>query len=361
MTRGSAVLAAAIAALAWSAGPAAAAPPERADRSGPSFHGVVSQAPLSERDFERMAAGGVDSLRVVWAWNDIEPAPGVSRFAATDRVVLLAANHGIDLLPSVAGNAGWAGGDPTLPPIHGASERAAWAAFLARLVNRYGPGGEIWQGIPNRRQRRPLRIWQIWNEPNFPRFWQPRPDAREYARLVELSGIAIHGADPRAKVMLAGIAPVISGVPTDRYLRELYATRGIKRHFEIAALHPYARGVRRLGKQVERLRAVMRAAGDRRTPLAITEMGWASRPSEGSPDGAATRGRRGQARMVERAYRLVERHRRDWRLRGAYWYGWQDVAEPELRCTFCQYAGLFDVEGRAKPSWRAYRRAASTP
>jgi hypothetical protein len=333
-------------------------PAAGAAASADPFHGVVPQGPTTERDVQRMAAGGAESVRIGFAWWALEPGPGQFQWEATDAVVLKAARRGITVLPSVSGTAPWAGEDAASPPIFTLEQRAAWSAFLGQLVARYGPGGTIWQGVD---APRPIRVWQIWNEPNFPRFYRPEPSPRGYARLIELSAGALRGADPGAKVMLGGVAPVISGPRPQHFMGELYEVPGIKRHFDFVALHPYARGVGRLAAQVRRMRAAMARARDGRTPLAITEMGWASKRSPGTLEGGATRGPRGQARMVTRAYDMVERHRREWRLDSAYWFAWQDSPEPELRCSFCQYAGLFDVEGRPKPSWRAYRRAAASP
>ena len=31
------------------------------------------------------------------------------------------------------------------------------------------------------RRYRHVRAWEVWNEPNIPTFWQPKPDARDYA------------------------------------------------------------------------------------------------------------------------------------------------------------------------------------
>jgi len=48
------------------------------------------------------------------------------------------------------------------------------------------------------------------------------------------------------------------------------------------------------------------------------------------------------------------RHR--WRIAGAYWFTWQDAPKPDPHCGFCQGAGLFRLDGHAKPAWAAYRR-----
>jgi hypothetical protein len=51
-------------------------------------------------------------------------------------------------------------------------------------------------------------IWEIWNEPNI-HFWQPKPDAQQYAALALTSCQAIREADPHATI----VGPATSGFP----------------------------------------------------------------------------------------------------------------------------------------------------
>ena len=59
--------------------------------------------------------------------------------------------------------------------------------------------------------RRPVRDWQIWNEPHFDFYWSaPGKDknrwAREYVELLRKAKLAIEALDPRARIVLAGLA-----------------------------------------------------------------------------------------------------------------------------------------------------------
>ena len=65
-------------------------------------------------------------------------------------------------------------------------------------------------------------------------------------------------------------------MPWWRFLRRLYEQPGVKRDFDFVALHPYAPGLRLMRRQIELARRIMATADDSRTPLAITEVGWAS-------------------------------------------------------------------------------------
>ena len=129
---------------------------------------------------------------------------------------------------------------------------------------------------------------------------------------------------------------------------------GFRRDADLVALHPYATTLARLEEEVEATRRVMTRAGDGRKPLLLTEFGVASHSQV--PTGY-DRGPEGQARFLENAYSRLSSMRRRWHIAGAYWYTWQDTAAPDPNCVFCEGAGLFDVEGRAKPAWAALRRS----
>jgi hypothetical protein len=77
-----------------------------------------------------------------------------------------------------------------------------WAEFVYAVVQRYKPGGLLAtrDGWPSGAG---IRVWEIWNEPDFRQFW--RGSADEYARLLKVAYIAAHHADSEARVMLGGL------------------------------------------------------------------------------------------------------------------------------------------------------------
>ena len=58
--------------------------------------------------------------------------------------------------------------------------RSAWRRYVEALIRRYGSNGEFWAEHP-RVPYRPVRDWQVWNEPNSFVNW-PEPDPHEYGR-----------------------------------------------------------------------------------------------------------------------------------------------------------------------------------
>jgi hypothetical protein len=117
-----------------------------------------------------MRRSGVESARVVFNWAQAQPEAGVEPdFSAIDAKVELAARNGIHLLPVVVYTPDWAARYPArhgTPPVFPSD----YAAFMTRLVQRYGPEGTFWVERPDV-PRRPLRDWQIWNEPHFDFYW----------------------------------------------------------------------------------------------------------------------------------------------------------------------------------------------
>jgi hypothetical protein len=165
---------------------------------------------------------------------------------------------------------GWARAVPSetwSPPARAAYAR--YARYVGALVARYKPGGSFWLERPDLRPM-PIRAWQIWNEPNGPRFWTVQPGLAQYVALLRATRAAVKRADPRAKVVLAGL--------TDRSwisLKRLYRL-GMGASADMIALNPFSAEPRNVVRLVRRARAVMRRNGDARKPLLVTETSWPS-------------------------------------------------------------------------------------
>ncbi len=318
-------------------------------RAPAGFFGVVPQEAPSAAEFGRMR-GTVETLRMPIDWFEVETGPGEYDFEAVDAEVGAAAEAGIRVMPFVYGTPAWLGAQNEAP-LEGRA-LATWKGFLRVLVDRYGPRGSFWIG----RRKLAIRRWQIWNEPNFRLFWAPRIEPAGYAKLLRASATTIRGADPGAKIVLAGVAPVGDGLKTWIFMRRLLKVPGVRRDFDFAAVHPYSANVPELNYQLEKVRGAMVAGGAGRKPLIVTEVGVAS---WGSYASAFVEGEDGQAEFLRDAYERLLRMRHRWRIAGAYWFTWRDVETADPHCAFCQGAGLLRVNGTAKPAWFAYRRIAA--
>jgi hypothetical protein len=271
--------------------------------------------------------------------------------------VRLAAANGLALLPVVQYAPPWARAYPrreTSPP----RRESDYAAYLTALVRRYGPSGSFWTENPAL-PRRPLREWQIWNEPHLRTYWNASARSRwgsprGYVRLLRASHRAIKAADPRAKVVLAGLTQLAWDE-----LAALYR-RGIRRHFEVATLQTFPQTPSRALRAVRLFRRAMNRAGDRRKPIYVTEITWPA--SKGLTKGIRFQRQetpRGMARRLSQAYALLVRQARRLRLARVYWYTW---ASPYGRGgSIFRYAGLnryADGVFTEQPALAAYRRSA---
>ena len=315
-----------------------------------SFHGVVTQGPLRAGDYELMNQGDVGTLRLRVSWNRVQPTLAGYSWAWLDAIVNSAAVNGVRVIPEIDGPAP---PGASTPPTDAASRRA-YAEMTGAMADRYGRGGYFWN-TPTRPYSVPITVWQIYNEQNGRAYWQAKPSPRAYGKLVKAAAKQIRAQDRRAEIVLGGMFGTPSGagsVTSWSYLKRLYRIRGIKAAFDTVAIHPYSSSLRGIKFQIRKVRRVMAQKRDRRASMRITEFGWGSARRGGD----LNLGRRGQARMLKKAFILFERKRRAWRLKGANWFSWQD--DPAAACYFCPSSGLFTENRRAKPSWRAFKRVA---
>ena len=320
----------------------------------------INYSPLNLPDstLSRMDAGRVRNIRWIFRWNVIEPTRNHFDWSSPDQVVGSLATRGIRVFPALYQSPSFAAPTPGSPPLGSQDARNSWKTFLRLAVKRYKPGGAYWTDPalyrsehPGERAR-PIRTWQIWTEPNVKSFFEPGPSARRYARLLRISDRAIRAADPHAKVILAGV-PSFGKPFAWKFLNRLYHVgHGIKRHFDAVALHPYSTKLSQFRFAIRQMRKVMSHHGDAHTALWLTELGWGSRPRSA---GGFNVGRKGQARMLRRAFRIVLHRRHRWKLRRAFWYQWRDPQTPIPGCSVCSYSGLFTRDDEPKPAWHAFK------
>ena len=312
---------------------------------------VVSSDPRDRRcTLAAMAAGGAEIVRSSFLWSQVE-REGRFDLAFYDRYVEQLARYRLVVMPVLFGTPARYSAAPSArhPDRFQPRHNREFARFAAVLARRYGPGGSFWRSHP-RLPRKPIRSWQIWNEPNVSFYWTPRPDARRYARMLAAAARAIERVDPRAEIVAGGMPESRFGAPVARYLRDLYRGGG-RRWFDSIALHIYARSVADGLAIVERARAVMDAHADRRARIWVTEFGWAS----AGPRHRFRVGERTQAANTRRTLRALWRRRARLRLRGAIYSFWRDP--PRYRSDFWGlHVGLHRRDGRPKPAASAFRR-----
>jgi Beta-galactosidase len=349
------------AALLVAAAPDAQAAPRKVPRG---FHGVMwdraaTRAPAAdlEQQWASMAQSGVESVRTVFSWARAQPTEGVAPdLSGTDEVVALAARHNVKLLPIVLDTPDWAAARPGhgAPPAH----VGAYTAFLRSLVLRYGPRGAFWDERPDL-PRRPLREWQIWNEPHLDFYWNSKGHswARGYAPLLRASYSAIKSVDRRATVVLAAMADFAW-----RHLDRLNRHR-IRRHFDVAALNFFTSRPKNVMKGVRFFRRALARGREKSKPIWITETTWPAAQDRVPPPSVPWQRAwyttdEGMASRLGDLYRRAARNRRRFRIGRVYWYTWaSSYGDGDL----FDYAGLnryADGVFEARPALAAFADSA---
>ena len=318
---------------------------------------LLGSAPLWAGETKVMKGAGVQSVRVPFYWNAMQPfGPGPVSFTASDVVVEGASRQGLRLLPIVLGTPAWAAKDPEASRGWSAPRSPAeYGTFLSELAKRYGPKGTFWTEHPDV-PRRPIGTWQAWNEPDLDAYWAQQPFAKGYVALLKAARTALRAVDPKGRIMLAGF-------PNRSWqsLEKVYKAKGGKL-FDVAAVHGYTGSASNVIRLVDENRKVMARYHDARKPIAVTEMGFSSAPKSVDVPQYVTWNttEAGQAKKVTELYASLAAKRASRRIEGAYWYSWY-VPETSGKGGWEDYTGLRHLDGQtivSKPALAAYAKVA---
>jgi hypothetical protein len=337
-------------------------PPAGGKLVGVNVHPLWSG--VAERDFGPMLdlvqRSGANAVRMDVGWASLERDrrgvldPGYTGRA--DAFIRAAAERGIRVIVVLAGTPCWAS---TAPEYRRQGCAGAW---WQRGVTAYPPRdpadyGRIAATVARRWGDR-IAALEVWNEPNDPFFWNSADPARDYGGLLRAAYDAVKGARPRLK-LLGGSLAYADGV----FLRRLYRDGGIGGHYDAISIHPYTNGalpeLRRRGADrkyafrdgIRWIGRVMRSQGDPRPRVWLTEVGASTCPP-GSAGGICVTPER-QARYVEQAVRYGRSAREvDAVVVYSLVDAGKDPADP------VNGYGLVTRDGRLKPAFEAFRRAA---
>ncbi|MBV9212996.1 MAG: hypothetical protein JOZ25_05040 [Actinobacteria bacterium] len=295
-----------------------------------------------DHEFGVMTHKGVQSVRFTIDWSVAQPYADYSKvpkdqvsnyppdengvpttYAFIDPIVRDAAEHHLALLPMVLAAPKWDGMKKTV--YHGFGERrpkkvAPYANFMKDLVNRYGPEGQFWNENPSLPYR-PIRRWQIWNEPNYLGFWDG--DLASYTKLLRASYRAIKQTDSGTQVILAGLTNTTNSYSWDA-LDTIYKEDG-KGYFDVVAAQPFSTSVDGVYTILKRMRRVMRKNHDGGRSMYVTETSWPS--SQGkvryirSEQGFSVTEQQ-QAKNVAALYKLLAKKCDSLHLIEVDWYTW---------------------------------------
>lgn len=262
-----------------------------------------------------MKAAGINAVRFDANWRWTQPTgPTTFYWTLLDREVRLARAAGMtvdliiddcpawDAIPNAVGR--------TSPQPKSVQP---YATFAAEVAKRYAPRG--------------VKLFEIWNEPNDSKYWQPVANAAVYTKLLIAAYKAIKKVDRSAFIISGGLAPVPRGHGSYSpigFLRAMYA-HGAKGHFDALGNHPYSYPLlpnkysasswwSQMSRTRPSLRSVMAAHHDSGKRIWITEYGA---PSAG-PHGL---GQKGQAAELSQAIR--DSRTTSW-IGAIFLYSWQD-------------------------------------
>lgn len=182
---------------------------------------------------------GADVVRITCEWSTVQPT-NASTFDWTipDMLFDAADALGLRVLFILLGTPGWARTAGESSNAYPPTDVTTFGPFCTAAVKRYKG-----RGIKG------CHEWEIWNEPNGSfGFGATSYAPSKYASLLAVAYAAIKAADPAALVITGGVdggagAENFSGNGSDldtHWIANQYAA-GWKGHFDVLAVHPYAK------------------------------------------------------------------------------------------------------------------------
>ncbi len=373
---------------------------------------TLADYPADEARYQRGISTGATWTRWPLYWRNIEKVAGTFDYSAHDPVVAADIAHGFRTDAILLGTPHFhaTGGSPWIPaprveqknfphqvtsfsqkmgvssasstpqnlyqpvfddgtdipgPGKGINPSNYWARFVSDIVARYKPGGWLanQEGWP---EGTGVSHWEIWNEPDFWRFWSGTVE--EYFRLLKVGYLAAKFADTDCTVLVGGLANYFDGSWFPRLLDDIAEDpdrMANNWYFDVVATHSYSRS-QDTYEHTWRIGDLLRPYGLGDKPIWINESGvpvWDDYPGPTWDPNSDLR-----ATMEEQAAYLIQ----------DYTYGLYAGAEkvfyfmlhddcgngPDEHDAYGLFRNTEDApcypsDGRARPSYTAYRVAAT--
>jgi polysaccharide biosynthesis protein PslG len=173
---------------------------------------------IIRNDMEMLKRSGINVLRISFGWDGIETSKGKYNWLFWDDYVKTAVDeYGITLIPYICYTPSWnSTGDTTNFWNHTPKDYDAFGDFIFALVSRY---------------KDRIKSWELWNEPDIPEYWSG--NAADLAKLTKIGAQAIRKADPKAIVVLAGLAG------HTEFTRTLFRDLDISPYVDVVNCHSY--------------------------------------------------------------------------------------------------------------------------
>lgn len=285
---------------------------------------------------------GMNSIRLVANWRFIQNGSSkIFHWGAVDQEVREARAVHLSIVMVITGCPPWAaiaGSKNRMWPQPKSSQK--FGSFAAMVAKRYASKG--------------VRDYEIWNEPNDSKFFQPSANPTAYTKMLIASYTAIRRVEKSAFIISGGLAPVLSRRGSQNpisFLRAMYA-HGVKGHFDALGDHPYSfpeppntfkrsSWWTQMSQTKPSLRSIMAKHHDSGKRIWITEYGAPS----GGPGGVSQK-----AQAVELRQAIIDARTKSW-IGAIYIYTWQDLGRD--RHTRADWFGLLTFSGKRKPAYYA--------
>lgn len=332
-----------------------------ADHVLPAYGGGALRAewladfPVGVEDLGRMGQNGMGMYRARFRQDEVEQA-GWTRL---DNLARQAALAGVTLQPVLINMPL----DVYTPP-RTTSTRASFASFAEAAARRYGPKGTFWGSCQC--PSRPIKVWEVWNEPNIAPYWEV-PNPSEYAALLQATRTRLRKVDRSARILFGGLAYPSSLSATrlepNAFLRDVIAAAGWK-SFDALALHMYRPNADvAVNSLIAGTVATLAAYGGAEPTGAPRHQVWLNefgRPTS-ADDSATPEDEAAASELVQRDWLNavvdgLESNRARWNLGPLMWYSLRDshAATASWHRQGLRRTTFDDTDGGAKPSWDAY-------
>lgn len=296
------------------------------------------------------ATVGAKWIRVDLAWERIQPDDSSSYdWSSFDKIVQAADSLGLKVDAILDATAYWDTSpackqdEPNTefcPP----EDMADFADFAAAAARRYANSS--------------VAAWEIWNEPNIDERWWPTPSPSGYARMLSSVSQAIRGVDPKAFILMGGLAIVANPPPAGRdpeqsFLTSVATTPGALADVNAIGFHPFTgtlmpsvAGVfQEISASQGNLLSVLQKAGYPNVQIWLTEAGMSVDAVNQDPSAALL------ALQATYATNLVRTVTENSDIAATFWFSDEDIPSQDL------YWGLRNPEGVARPSFTAFQSA----
>ena len=180
-----------------------------------------------------LQASGAQVARLPLPWLAVEGNKGTMIWNGADQLYSRLEARGIRPLWVLVSAPCWAQADPRgcaagHDQLHPSpSHFGDFANFAAAVAKRYPDSLGL----------------EIWNEPNYPKFWGTKPQPDDYAQMLKTVADTVHSQAPGVGVVSAGLSPhadtdTSGSIGFRNFLIDMYE-RGAIQHVDAIGIHPY--------------------------------------------------------------------------------------------------------------------------